>query len=315
MKIHNSFIIALCLLAVSTLGCGPDAKRDNPLDPVNGSGVSGTVSAWGGGAVGNAVVSAVPANLSVRTNSTGQYNIELEGGRTYFLAASHPYYHSQVDTITVPSDGRLKHNFILKGVPRINQAKVLRWIVHTVWDGQLSDYVIPQCSVSHPDGEDVLERYFSLRCRINGNNYIPDSSRALDPESRKYFWSFLLNPLSPEVKAGDVLPFALDSAGIEIQSVLGVVSDRLEWPSIISPGSNSVFSPPDTMSWINNNVSVDVSVEIGKGTTIVWHRDLSYAEKLYCDAALEAGQEYLWKVINVDADGNQARTEAKFSTP
>jgi hypothetical protein len=312
---HNRFIIAFCLLAVLTLGCGPDAKRDNPLDPVNGSGVSGMVSAWGGGAVSNAVVSAVPANLSVRTNSSGQYNIELEGGRTYFLTAAHSYYHSQVDTITVPSDGRLKHNFILKGVPRISDAKVLRWAAHTVWDGQLSDYIMPQCIVRHPDGEGVLERYFKPRIIIGGNNYIPDSSLVDGPESRKYFWSFLLNPSAPELKTGDNLDFALDSSGTEVLAWQAYVLAKLNWPSIDQPGNNSVFNPPDTMSWVNNNASVDVSIEIWKGTTAVWHRDLSYVEKLYCDAALEGGQEYIWKVINVDAAGNRAQTEAKFSTP
>ncbi|HAD81939.1 MAG: hypothetical protein A2509_06510 [Candidatus Edwardsbacteria bacterium RIFOXYD12_FULL_50_11] len=311
MKMHNSFIIALCLLAVSTLGCGPDAKRDNPLDPVNGSGVSGTVSAWGGGAVGNAVVSAVPANLSVRTNSSGQYNIDLEGGRTYFLTVEHSYYHARTDTITVPSDGRLKHNFILKGVPRIDNAKVLTCAVYTMWDGQLPIYILPQCTGRLTDGRDVLSAYYNFRCRIEGSTYIPQETLAVDQESMNYFWCVV----DPNVEKGDTVTLTLDSAGVVMQTAVALVPTELNWPSIISPGNNSVFNPPDTLSWLNNNVLEDIRIEIWKGATLVWHRDLSYAEKLYCDAALEGGQEYLWKVINVDAAGNMARTEAKFSTP
>jgi len=311
VKMHNRFIIAFCLLAVLMLGCGPDAKRDNPLDPVNGSGVSGMVSAWGGGAVSNAVVNAVPANLSVRTNSSGQYNIELEGGRTYFLTAEHSYYHTRTDTINVPSDGRLKKNFVLRGKPRIDNAKVLTCAVYTMWDGQLPIYILPQCTGRLTDGRDILSMYYNFRCRIEGSSYIPQETLAVNQESMNYFWYVL----DPNVEKGDTVTLILDSAGVVMQTEVVLVPKELKWPSIISPGNNSVFNPPDTMSWVNNNVYVDVRIEIWKGATLVWHRDLSYAEKLYCDAALESGQEYIWKVINVDADGNMARTEAKFSTP
>lgn len=310
MKMRSRFIIAFCCLPVLLLGCGPDAKRDNPLDPVNGSGVSGTVSGWGGGAIGNAVVTAIPANVSVRTNSSGQYNIELEGGRTYFLTVAHSYYHSQVDTINVPSDGRLKHNFVLNSIPRIDDAKVLTCAVHAC-DGQLSVYIMPQCIVRHPDGEEILERYYNLSCSINGKKYIPDSSRGLDLESRKYYWSFL----DPLVSAGDTLAVAIDSAGTEIQSYVTIVPKELKWPTIVKPSNNSVFSPPDTMSWFNNNEFVTVSIEIWKDTLAVWRRNLSNVEKLYCDAALEGGRDYVWKIINTDVSGNRAIAAAIFYNP
>jgi hypothetical protein len=308
---HNRFIIALCLLAVWSLGCGPDARRDNPLDPVNGSGVSGTVSAWGGGAVSNAVVTAVPANLSVSTNSSGQYNIELEGGRTYFLTAEHPYYHTQVDTINVPSDGRLKKNFVLRGKPRIDNAKVLTKSVHTV-EGQLPVYLQPQCLAVHPGGEEILALYYNVRCIYRGATYIPDSSRKLDQVTRRYYWC-ILGPADP---SRDTLDFSIDSAGVAFYPYFkSTVPQILAWPTIIQPVNNSTFSLPDTFIWSSKNTYVGVRFEVWKDTTVVWCRDTSNIDTLYCDAALELGRNYIWKVINIDAEGSQAITEARFYLP
>lgn len=312
MKMHNRFIIAFCLLAVLTLGCGPDAKRDNPLDPVNGSGVSGTVSGLGGVVIINAMVTAVPANVSVRTNGSGQYNIELEGGRTYFLTAEHPYYHTRTDTITVPSDGRLKKNFVLNSIPRIDDAKVLRWSVHTLWDGQLPVYTMPQCIVRHPDGEGLLERYYNLSCSIKGIKYFPDSSLGLDLESRRYFWSIL----DSSIHAGDALTFTIDSAGTIIQPISQIlVLQSLGWPTILQPANNSTFALPDTFLWDNVSLFVTARVEIWKDISVVWCRDLSNVEKVYCDAAMEGGRDYVWKIINTDQYGNRAVAEAIFHNP
>ncbi len=312
MKMHGRFIIAFCLLAVLSLSCGPDAKRDNPLDPVNGSGVSGTVSGWGGNVISNAVVTAVPANLSVRTNSSGQYNIELEGGRTYLLTAEHAYYHSRTDTIVVPSDGRLKHNFVLNSIPRIDDAKVLRWSVHTLWDGQLPVYTMPQCIVRHPDGEGLLERYYNLNCSIKGQKYFPDSSLGLDLISRRYFWSIF----DTSIHTGDTMTFAIDSAGTVIQPASQIlVPQVLGWPSILQPSNNANFGLPDTFMWDNVSLFVTARVEIWRDITVVWQRDLSNVEKVYCDTALEGGRDYVWKIINTDQYGNRAVAEAIFHNP
>lgn len=312
MKMHNRFIIVFCLLAVLTLGCGPDAKRDNPLDPVNGSGVSGIVSAWGGGAVSNAVVTAVPANLSVRTNSSGQYNIELEGGRTYFLTAEHPYYHTRTDTVIVPSDGRLKKNFYLHGKPRIESPKVITECRVTT-EGQIIWDIMPSCLMVHPDGETYLNNFrFKVTYRTD-SVYVHKSFSTINSITRSYLWGFKWNYDSLSIVNGAVT-FSVDSLDSIIQTGQALVPQRMNPPSSLYP-SNIDFTPPGMLRWDNGATACTVRVEIWKDITVAWSRDLSNIDSIYCDAVLESGRDYLWRVINIDTDGNRGVYETKFSIP
>lgn len=311
------FYISGLMVLLSLFGCGPDAKHDNPLDPVNGFGVSGVVYRSNGGVVSNAVVTASPNNIVVKTNAQGQYSLELEGGKIYVLtAASLPYYRSRSDTIAVPSDGLLKHNFILAGVPQIQNPNVLTCAVHTVWDGQLPIYVQPQCNVSLSEGAEVLDAYYQLSCWVRGKRYLPVKSEAVDQLSNKYFWSIV----NDSIMKGDEVTFVLDSAGTDTHKAVSFVPEWLSWPEIIEPLNNATFILPDTMYWHNGtgieyNPTIIVSIEVWKDTTVVWRKDTSNIQQLLCDAALAGGREYIWKVINTDSDGNVARTEAKFYVP
>lgn len=309
---HNRFIIAFCLLAAWALGCGPDAKRDNPLDPVNGSGVSGTVSAWGGGAVSNAVVTAVPANLSVRTNSSGQYNIELEGGRTYFLTAEHPYYHTRTDTINVPSDGRLKKNFVLRGKPTIVDPKVTNEYRVTA-DGQIIWEIIPTCLVIHPVDEAYLNNFQYKAAHPPDSIFIYKSYSVINSTTRSYRWRFKWN-YDDESIAGKLITFTIDSLDSIIQSGQAEVPQRMTLPSALAP-NNASFPLPGMLSWVNGAPVCSVRVEVWKDITIAWNRDLSNVTSVYCDAVLEHGRDYLWKVINIDSLGNRAIAEALFYNP
>lgn len=312
MKMHNRLIIAFCLLAVLTLGCGPDAKRDNPLDPVNGSGVSGIVSGWGGGAVSNAVISAVPANLSVRTNSSGQYNIELEGGRTYFLTAEHPYYYTQVDTINVPSDGRLKKNFILRGKPKIVDPKVTTEYRVTT-DGQILWEIIPTCLVIHPVNEAYLNNFQYKATYLPDSAYIYKSYSIINSTTRNYRWRFKWN-YNDESIAGKLITFTIDSLDSIIQTGQAEVPQRMTLPSALSP-NNTSFPLPGMLRWVNGTPVCSVRVEVWKDITVAWSRDLSNVNSVYCDAVLEHERDYLWQVINIDTLGNRAIAEALFYNP
>lgn len=291
--------------------CGPDARRDNPLDPVNGRGVGGTVYSLLGTPAPGILVRAEPGNILARTNSAGEYALTLDAGRSYQVTASGINFLSRTDTLIIPSQGRLKHNFILKGVPWVVSGRVLTRSVSTT-DGQLPVYTLPQAVVRHPDGQAALERYFLAKCRARGIAYLSDSSKTLDPETRRYYWR-----LDTSVRVGDTVTVYLDSAGTTVPGQLqSVVPAHLGYPFIIQPANNSVFALPDSLKW--NNVPqlfITTRVEIWRDTAVVWSLNLSNVERVYCDAVLEGNRYYLWRVINTDADSNQGIAEARFHLP
>lgn len=310
LKSAAKIVFPVCLLAMWA-ACGPDARRDNPLDPVNGRGVGGTVYSLLGTPVPGILVRAEPGNILARSNSAGEYALTLDAGRTYQVTASGINFLSRTDTLIIPVQGQLKHNFILKGIPWIVSVRVLTRSVYTT-DGQLPVYALPQAVVRHPDGQAALERYFLAKCRTRGIAYLPDSSITLDAETRRYYWR-----LDTSVQVGDTVTVYLDSTGTMAGGQLqAVVPAHLGYPFIIQPANNSVFSLPDTLIW--NNVPqffITVRVEIWRDTVVVWSRDLSNVERAYCDAVLERGRDYFWKVINTDAEGSQGIAEARFHLP
>jgi hypothetical protein len=310
LKSALKIFLPFCLLPLGA-ACGPDARRDNPLDPVNGRGVSGTAYSLLAIPVAGILIRAEPGNALARTNSSGEYALTLEAGRSYQVTASGIGFLSRTDTLAIPNEGRLKHNFILKGIPWISSGRVLTRSVYTA-DGQLPVYSLPQAVVRHPDGQADLERLYQVKCRARGITYLADSSRLLDQVSRLYHWR-----LDTSLRAGDTVTVFLDSAGTAVhQQFQAVVPSHLGFPTIISPANNSSFALPGTLVWNNApQFFITTRVEIWSDTMAVWSRDLSNVEQTYCDAVLEGGRDYLWKVINTDAEGNQGIAEARFHLP
>jgi len=312
MRIRYDILLLVAFLWLT--GCGPNAERDNPLDPVNGRGVDGIVYNIRGETVPDVMVVATPGNIVSRTNSLGQFSLVLDAGKQYILRASQADYKTVTDTVIIPSEGRLKHNIILPGIARIASAKALWRSIHTL-DEQLPIYLMPQCIARLPDGESILSRYYNIRCSIKGKAYPPDSSRKLDAETREYYWCILDNN-DTLITEGDSLTFSIDSAGSITQPpTLVKAKEDLGWPDIIQPVKNATFSLPDTFRWNNVPFYVLVRIEVWNSSAVVWQREQYNIENIYCDAELDGGQYYTWKVINTDLDGNQAIVESVFYLP
>ena len=159
MKNTKSYIVLLVIGLLAILGCGPDAKRDNPLDPVNGRGVWGTIAMLsGGGPVSGAVITARPVNINTTSDAQGLYSLDLEGGQRYVLTVHHPQFRDTSDTIDVPSDGKLSQNFLISGKPAITMAKVsTEVIMHE--GGSQNHFLHLECLGTHPEGQSYLELF------------------------------------------------------------------------------------------------------------------------------------------------------------
>jgi hypothetical protein len=309
---HKYYITFSLLVLLLHLGCGPDAEHDNPLDPFNGKGVSGTVYNARGVVVPNTIITAVPANILTKTDSRGQYSLKLEGGKSYILTASNrPYYHDRIDTIAVPSNGLLVQNFILNGVPLIDEPKVTTTYTMTYYGAQTWQ-IAPRCIGIHQSGESLLDNW-NFTVQIFDSIYIPVKWQKVTVDKRTYDWSFLWDNTSLQI-IGEALTFHLDSAGTNLQMKQVVIPQRMNLPSATKP-VDEYFTPPDTLYWANGASDIAVRIEIWKDTSVAWSRDLSNVSKIFCDANLESGRDYLWKVINVDLDGNRAVSEALFHVP
>jgi len=309
-------ILILAVVLLCSSGCGPDAKRDNPLDPVNGRGVYGTVRNSVAAVVPGAVVTARPANVNATCDAQGAYQLELPAGERYLLTVSHPLYWDTTDTVTVPSDGKLEHDFIVKGKPSLSQPKVNTYkIAHENGD---FDYGLRlECLGTHPEGQVYLNAY-DIYAAVNSTNYPADPPGEVDSFSKKYTWDLDLAVIfgaipDPEsLIIGKPVSFNIDP-GQGLVSLQATVPVFNPVPTNLNPGSGSVISLPGSLSWTNASASLtDITVEVWQGTEKKWSFTTSNVSMVQCTAALEPGA-YVWLVRTTDINGNEAAAEATFT--
>jgi hypothetical protein len=307
-------LLALFLLVFA--GCGPEAKHDNPLDPVNGRGVWGTVyKSRGGGSVAGAVVTARPANINTVTDAQGAYQMDLPGGQKYILLVQHPQYRDTVDTVEVPDGGKLEHNFIIAGRPGISQPKVNTAVVRDT-GGQYDRSLLLQCLGVHPEGQVYLKDYF-IYAGISDNSYV-SSVNVLDSFTRNYSWDLDLEMIygsvsNPEsLVVGKTVTFSI-IPGDGSAPLQAMVPRFLSVPTNLSPNGVN-FSLPGYLRWDNAALNLDITVEIWQGTQRLWSKQTAVADSVLCDASLNPGS-YLWRVVCTDVSGNTAASEAAFIKP
>lgn len=312
----TSTLLVLGLLSV--LSCGPDAKRDNPLDPINGRGVSGTIyKLRSSGIVAGAVITARPININTTSDAQGVYNIELEGGQKYVLNVHHPQYHDTTDTIDVPLDGKLVNNFFISGKPSITQPKV-NTIVIMRDDGSCDSSLSIRCMGVHPEGRSFLEAY-TFNVRINGNNYLV-AGNDFDPFTAAYIWDLSLNYIfdpAPHIDslivAHPVLFYITPDDGSDEIQVMVPEFKAYMLPSDLLPDHNDTLPTSGYFSWHNAQASgVDITIEVRQGTTLLWSILTANVSSVLCPSTLSAGS-YIWRVTASDSTGNKAITEATFT--
>lgn len=313
----NYFIISLGFGLLAVLGCGPDAKRDNPLDPVNGRGVWGTVHNFAASAVSGAVVTARPVNINTVCDAQGAYSLDLTGGERYVLTVSHPQYREATDTIDVPSDGRLEKDFILAGKPYLSLPKVNTYkVAHE--NGTFDRGLKLECLGTHPDGEFELAAY-NIYAMINNHNY-PATVSPVDSISKSYAWDlnlaliYVTTPDSEIWIIGEPVSFTIEPNEdlVSLQSTVPLFSPV---PTNLIPNSGAVLSMPGPLSWNNAVASgVNITVEIWQGTQLKWSLATAGVSSVNCNATLVSGA-YTWLVRTTDSYGNTAASEATFIIP
>lgn len=313
-KIKTSTLL-LILALLSGLGCGPDAKRDNPLDPVNGRGVWGTVRNSVASAVPGAVVTARPVNINTACDAQGAYSLDLEGGQRYLLTVRHPQYYDATDTVDVPSDGKLEHDFILAGKPALSLPKVNTYkIAHE--NGQYDRGLKLECLGTHPEDSVFLNDY-NIYAVVNNTNF-PASLNAGGSFSKIYKWDLNLGIIfgavpDPEILiVGKTVSFII-APGEGLASLQSMVPQFMPVPTNLVPNNGGTLTLPGALSWTNAQAGgVDIIVEIWKGTQIKWSFTTSNVSSVQCTATL-GPDVYLWLVRTTDSDGNTAVAEATFT--
>ena len=315
MVLDRNLILIAAVAVTALMNCGPDAPRDNPLDPANRpSGVYGVVYRSVGGVVPGAVITARPANIATRSDQAGSYSIDLETGR-YYLEVAYNGYRTVTDTVEIPQTGRLQHNFILRGLVTMDSSAV-RTVVTQAWNGQKTYRVVPSCIGVHPDGAGFLSEY-SFSCRIDSSSFSPDSALPRDNYSLRYLWSITQLPgISnfPQYVVGRTVSFLASSASYSLLLQRQVPSFLEPLPYSLYPANGQNFYTPDTLRWENGHLDVDIRIEISNSTKRIWWREIPIATKLCCDTTLDSGL-YTWRVVTRDAYGNEGVTEDKFYQP
>ncbi|MDO9027159.1 MAG: hypothetical protein Q7U87_04680 [bacterium] len=314
MKNANSLIVLSVFGLLAVLGCGPDAKRDNPLDPVNGRGVWGTIAMLrGGGMVSGAVITARPVNINTTSDAQGLYSLDLEGGQRYVLTVYHPQFHDTSDTIYVPIDGKLFKKFMISGKPAIAMAEVNTEVI--MHEGGLKEHFLHlECLGVHPEGQSYLEEY-SFYAVVNNNNY-PAKINAVD----SFTWDLNLATIYGTIPSPETLivkepvTFIIEP-GDGLVSVQATVREFLLVPTNLSPNNSASINLPDTLRWTNAQAGLaDITVEIWQGTQKKWSVTTADVSSLYCPSTLPAGG-YTWLVRTTDINGNTAASEATFIIP
>lgn len=317
MKNTNNFIVLSVFGLLAVLGCGPDAKRDNPLDPVNGRGVWGTVSNFKASAVPGAVVTVRPVNINTVCDAQGAYSLDLTGGERYVLTVSHPQYRDASDTIDVPADGKLEKDFILAGKPYLSLPKVNTYkVAHE--NGTFDRGLKLECLGTHPDGEFELAAY-NIYAMINNHNY-PATVSPVDSISKSYAWDlnlaliYVATPDSETWIIGEPVSFIIEP-NQDLTSLQSSVPLFSSVPTNLIPNNGAVLTLPGPLSWNNAVASgVDITVEIWQGTQLKWSLTTAGVSSVNCNDSLVPGG-YTWLVRTTDIDGNTAASEATFIIP
>jgi len=317
MKNTKYFIVLSIFGLLAVLGCGPDAKRDNPLDPVNGRGVWGTVRNSKASAVPGAVVTARPANINIVCDAQGAYSLDLTGGERYVLTVSHPQYRDASDTIDVPADGKLEKDFILAGKPYLSLPKVNTYkVAHE--NGTFDRGLKLECLGTHPDGVSELAAY-NIYVMVNNHNY-PATASQVDSISKSYTWDlslaviYVATPDSETWIIGEPVSFTLEP-NEDLAPLQATVPLFSSIPTNLIPNNGAVLTLPGTLSWNNAVASgVDITVEIWQGTQLKWSLATASVSSVNCTATLDPGN-YSWLVRTTDSDGNTAASEATFIIP
>jgi hypothetical protein len=317
MNIRNIITSMLILVLLALLGCGPEAKHDNPLDPVNGRGVWGTVRNSVASAVPGAVITARPVNINTTCDAQGAYSLDLPGGEKYVLSVSHPQYWDATDTIDVPADGKLEKDFIITGKPALSQPKVSTYkIAHE--NGTFDRGLKIECRGTHPDGQSYLGDYLFYAV-VNNSNY-PAIINPLDSYNNIYIWDLNLGLIfgtisDPETLIiGKPVTFIIEP-GEGLASLQSTVPQFEPVPTNLIPNGGTLILP-GSLSWTNAQASgVDITVEIWQGTQLRWSLNTANVSSVECPNTLESGENYAWLVRTTDINGNTAATEATFTLP
>ncbi|HBE73597.1 MAG TPA: hypothetical protein DDW31_05875 [candidate division Zixibacteria bacterium] len=315
MTLRSQFYIATIAILV-VAGCGPDAPRDNPLDPYNlGPGVYGTVYRGTGGVITGAVITARPANIATTSDQLGAYSIRLNGG-TYYLEAVYNGYRTVVDTVTVPQGGRVQHDFVLRGEVRFDSAGV-RTVTVRDPGGTQSYRIVPWCLAYHPDGAGFLDGY-AFTCRLDSFVFYPETTVPVDNQRKLYLWSISQLPgvaNFPQWVVGRTVEIRASSPSHSLLVPRTVPGFLEPLPHNLYPANGQNFYTPDTLRWENVLTSVNLSAEVCLGLACVWRREIPFNNRVYCDTALGQSGLYTWRVIMRDTYGNEGSAEATFYQP
>jgi len=317
MNKTNALVLLLALDLLFFLGCGPDAKHDNPLDPINGRGVWGTVYKYrGGGAVAGAVVTARPININTTSDAQGAYSLDLPGGQRYVLMVSHPHYRDTTDTIDVPADGKLEKNFLISGKPTITLAKVCTEVIQHA-GVSVDHYLRLECLVSHPEGYSTLMDA-NMTGEVINKIFLPTSD-SFDTFTKIYNWDLSWQMLFDTAHfdegriVSQVVTFSVNfSDGAASQQVM--VPQFLQLAGNLKPSNYDTLTTSEYFTWDNAYGSglFDMNVEVWDGTNSIWSVRVNNIDSVRCPDQINVGA-YTWRVVTVDGTGNRSVTEATFT--
>lgn len=294
-------------------GCVSDAPRDNPLDPANGISISGKVERlYSTETIAGATIILTPGQISVLSNSAGEYRFEDLAPGPYQLVCSAPGF--QNDTIAV--DLQINQSlapFKLNGLPELDDILIRTFSTFSFRYADTFGVTI-EVAADDPDGLSDLQ---SVSLEIPALSF-QDTLTA--GGNGNFNGRFVLEDLGISSLQQLVnTPFFFngeDISGARSGSAEKFISRILEDPPTGVTPVNDIVTPPFDIEWqysgSNFSYTFDVAIyqyDFGPDPFIVALRDIPpTTNKVNYTGFLSDSLEYYWVVFVIDEFGNRVRS-------
>ncbi len=318
---HKFFGIIIVLFLA---GCGGDAPRDNPLDPVNGIEVTGRVERfYTTNAIQGAMITLKPVNLITLSDASGNFIIQgdIPGG-DYLLTCRADGFQSDSLPVTLPFNNKV--TFKLDALPYFTNISLTTHHISRFFPPD--DLFLVQISVSVDDSDgsgDVAQ----VTMQIPDFSFV-DTLTRISPQEQQF-----ITQLEPHLigltSLGELIgkPFvfqAQDLPGAVNQSDAAFITRIIdETPLTQFPAGGVTLSPPIEFQWSSVTVPFSFSYMIEIYQSFINFSTLVDAitnippdkTSFTYTNALPAGN-FFWVIYIVDEFGNRSRSkESSFVIP
>ncbi len=329
MRSPIGVVLILCGLALTYVGCAPDAPHDNPLDPMspnykNSGGLTGrvlTISLPYGG-VPNVLVTIEQNGSSQLTGADGSFDFPDAPSGSITLVVAKPAFLADTVYLNLPVGGNIDTLLHIDALPQIADAKVVTTKIDQWWPGPVYSASV-SANVTDPDGMgDLVDS--TVRVQVDSLSFKMNYSGSTGSYGVIINASQLPGQDLQWLVGKQFFISATDRENATASTDAFYVSRIVESePVPSSPKNLDTTSAYPTFEWNPPPVSYGYTYflqvyQINAGTPTQMGPSISLPfdslSYRYPDS-LVAGQ-YFWTIGMVDDYGNSARsTEASFLVP